>query len=201
MHPGVRLDGVVKQFGTTRALDRLSLVIPRGTMCGVIGPSGAGKTTAIRMIMSILFPDEGHDEGPRPAVGAARPRTASATSPRSAASTARCRSVRFCPIIGQLKGVAAAKQAATRVHRCSRGSISPARRGEEVRGHVEGHAAARPVRRRHHQPAGPADSRRAVQRPRPGERPVAQDIDRRGASPRRNHPVLHPRDGPRRGAV
>jgi ABC-2 type transport system ATP-binding protein len=59
VHSGVELESVVKQFGTTRAIDDLSLVVPRGTMCGVIGPSGAGKTTAIRMIMSILFPDSG----------------------------------------------------------------------------------------------------------------------------------------------
>jgi ABC-2 type transport system ATP-binding protein len=51
--------GVTKTFGTTRAVDDLHLVIPRGMMCGVIGPSGAGKTTTIRMIMSILFPDSG----------------------------------------------------------------------------------------------------------------------------------------------
>jgi ABC-2 type transport system ATP-binding protein len=51
--------GVTKTFGKTRAVDDLHLVIPRGMMCGVIGPSGAGKTTTIRMIMSILFPDSG----------------------------------------------------------------------------------------------------------------------------------------------
>ncbi len=41
------------------AVDELDLVVPRGATYGVIGPSGAGKTTAIRMIMSILFPDRG----------------------------------------------------------------------------------------------------------------------------------------------
>ncbi len=41
------------------AVDELELVVPRGATYGVIGPSGAGKTTAIRMIMSILFPDRG----------------------------------------------------------------------------------------------------------------------------------------------
>src|SRR5690606_16388170 len=40
-------------------VDRLSLNIPAGTLCGVIGPNGAGKTTTIRMIMSIIFPDSG----------------------------------------------------------------------------------------------------------------------------------------------
>lgn len=59
MNYALEVRGVTKTFGTTTAVDNLNLVVPRGTTCGVIGPSGAGKTTAIRMIMSILFPDRG----------------------------------------------------------------------------------------------------------------------------------------------
>jgi ABC-2 type transport system ATP-binding protein len=55
----IELHGIDKAFGVTRAIDGLSLVVPRGATYGLIGPSGAGKTTAIRMIMSILFPDSG----------------------------------------------------------------------------------------------------------------------------------------------
>jgi ABC-2 type transport system ATP-binding protein len=55
----VELAGVVKTFGSKRAVDGLDLGVPRGATYGLIGPSGAGKTTAIRMIMSILFPDSG----------------------------------------------------------------------------------------------------------------------------------------------
>jgi ABC-2 type transport system ATP-binding protein len=57
--PALRLRGVTKTFGATRAVDALDLVVPRGATYGIIGPSGAGKTTCIRMIMSILFPDSG----------------------------------------------------------------------------------------------------------------------------------------------
>jgi ABC-2 type transport system ATP-binding protein len=59
MEAALQLSGVTKTFGETRAVDELDLVVPRGATYGVIGPSGAGKTTAIRMIMSILFPDRG----------------------------------------------------------------------------------------------------------------------------------------------
>jgi len=59
MEAALEVTGVTKTFGSTRAVDELNLVVPRGATYGLIGPSGAGKTTAIRMIMSILFPDRG----------------------------------------------------------------------------------------------------------------------------------------------
>lgn len=59
MEAALELKGLKKSFGATRAIDDLDLVIPYGVTYGLIGPSGAGKTTAIRMIMSILFPDAG----------------------------------------------------------------------------------------------------------------------------------------------
>jgi ABC-2 type transport system ATP-binding protein len=59
MDTALEVRGISKAFGNNRALDDLNLVIPRGATYGLIGPSGAGKTTAIRVIMSILFPDSG----------------------------------------------------------------------------------------------------------------------------------------------
>jgi ABC-2 type transport system ATP-binding protein len=55
----LRLQGVEKSFAGQRAVTGLDLAIPKGETCGLIGPSGAGKTTSIRIIMSILFPDSG----------------------------------------------------------------------------------------------------------------------------------------------
>jgi ABC-2 type transport system ATP-binding protein len=55
----VILDHVNKRFGDVVAVDDVSLFVPRGTVLGVIGPSGAGKTTTIRMISGGLTPDSG----------------------------------------------------------------------------------------------------------------------------------------------
>ena len=55
----VELEHVVRQFGSTRAVDDLDFAVERGTCCGIVGPSGAGKTTTLRLILSILLPDSG----------------------------------------------------------------------------------------------------------------------------------------------
>jgi ABC-2 type transport system ATP-binding protein len=55
----VRLEAVTKRFGHHTAVSELDLEIPRGTIYGLLGPNGSGKTTSIRMIMGILLPDEG----------------------------------------------------------------------------------------------------------------------------------------------
>ena len=55
----IRLQGVTKRFGKHTAVDGFDFEVPRGTICGLLGPNGSGKTTSIRMIMGILNPDEG----------------------------------------------------------------------------------------------------------------------------------------------
>ena len=55
----IELRNVTKTFGATVAVDRLSLEVPRGSVYGFIGPNGSGKTTTLRMIMNILYPDSG----------------------------------------------------------------------------------------------------------------------------------------------
>jgi ABC-2 type transport system ATP-binding protein len=57
--PAVTFEGVVKKYGTTRAIDGLSLSVAGGRMFGLIGPDGAGKTTAIRLLCGLLHADEG----------------------------------------------------------------------------------------------------------------------------------------------
>jgi ABC-2 type transport system ATP-binding protein len=55
----VELREVTKSFGSVIAVDRLSLRVPQGSVYGFIGPNGSGKTTTLRMIMNIYYPDTG----------------------------------------------------------------------------------------------------------------------------------------------
>src|ERR1043166_3981826 len=55
----LRLEGVVKKFGDKRAVDGISLVVPKGQLVGVIGQSGSGKSTLLRMINRLGDPSEG----------------------------------------------------------------------------------------------------------------------------------------------
>lgn len=59
MTQAVELRNVTKTFGQQVAVDDLSLSVPEGTVYGFIGPNGSGKTTTLRMIMRIFFPDRG----------------------------------------------------------------------------------------------------------------------------------------------
>ena len=55
----VEIEGVTKTFGTHTAVDDVSLTVPAGSVYGFIGPNGSGKTTTLRMIMNIFYPDRG----------------------------------------------------------------------------------------------------------------------------------------------
>lgn len=59
MPPAIELISVTKRFGSTVAVDDVSLEVPAGSVYGFIGPNGSGKTTTLRMIMNILLPDAG----------------------------------------------------------------------------------------------------------------------------------------------
>ena len=55
----VKLEQLTKDYGSFRAVDNVSLHVPRGTLYGFLGPNGAGKTTTLRMIAGILRPTGG----------------------------------------------------------------------------------------------------------------------------------------------
>lgn len=57
--PLIELKGISKTFGSNKVLDNVDLKIDRGEAVGIIGPSGTGKSTVLRMIAGLLAPDAG----------------------------------------------------------------------------------------------------------------------------------------------
>ena len=55
----LELKNVTKSFGSVKALDDLTMTVPKGAVYGLVGPNGAGKSTAIRTALGVYRPDSG----------------------------------------------------------------------------------------------------------------------------------------------
>lgn len=55
----IAAEGLVKRFGKVTALDGVDLRVPEGTVLGLLGPNGSGKTTVVRILTTLLAPDSG----------------------------------------------------------------------------------------------------------------------------------------------
>ena len=51
--------GLVREFGTVKAVDHVNLAVRQGEIYGFLGPNGAGKTTVIHMLITLLAPTAG----------------------------------------------------------------------------------------------------------------------------------------------
>jgi ABC-2 type transport system ATP-binding protein len=58
----LQTDHLTREFGRVRALNDLTLAVPRGSVFGFLGRNGAGKTTTIRLLLGLLEPTSGHAE-------------------------------------------------------------------------------------------------------------------------------------------
>jgi ABC-2 type transport system ATP-binding protein len=61
-YPVVKISGLTKRFGSTVALDDVSLKIPRGVVFALLGENGAGKSTCLRTLLGLEQPDSGSIE-------------------------------------------------------------------------------------------------------------------------------------------
>ena len=55
----IKVDGIYKSFGKVRAVRGVSFDAPDGKITGLLGPNGAGKSTTLRVLYTVLTPDEG----------------------------------------------------------------------------------------------------------------------------------------------
>jgi len=56
----IKVEGIHKSFGKVRAVRGVSFDAPNGKITGLLGPNGAGKSTTLRVLYTVLKPDEGH---------------------------------------------------------------------------------------------------------------------------------------------
>jgi len=59
-HPAISVSGIHKRYGSFEALNGITLEVAQGSLFGLIGPDGAGKTSLIRILTSLILPDEGN---------------------------------------------------------------------------------------------------------------------------------------------
>lgn len=55
----LKLESVVKQYGEKTAVNGINLTVGQGEIYGLLGANGAGKTTTMRMVLGLIYPDEG----------------------------------------------------------------------------------------------------------------------------------------------
>lgn len=55
----LKLESVVKQYGDKTAVNGINLSVDQGEIYGLLGANGAGKTTTMRMVLGLIYPDEG----------------------------------------------------------------------------------------------------------------------------------------------
>lgn len=59
MSPAIEVSGLAKNFGEVKALNGISFEVEKGTVVGLLGPNGSGKTTTVRILSTLLKPDGG----------------------------------------------------------------------------------------------------------------------------------------------
>ena len=164
--PAIRIEHLVKRFGSLRAVDDLTFDIAAGETFGLIGPNGSGKTTLIRLLLGLLAPNSGQVY----ALGRKMPnRRVAAQIGYMTQSSALYNELSIrenLAFFGKLYGLRG--RAAADAHRGDAAPGGPERAHRRADQHaLRRHAPARLARQRADPPATPALPRRADRRHRP----------------------------------
>ena len=193
------IDSVSKRFGEVQALDDISLQIDPGEVFGFLGANGAGKTTAMRIVLDILRPDSGTIvwNGMSNTQVSARDLGLPSRGARSVREDDGARPARLLRQAPRRE----AEGCGARDSRVARTLPHPGIRRPSRRAAVQGQSAEDPVHRRDPpRPAGAADGR-AVHGPGPGQRGPAQAGVPGDEGPWQDADLLDAPDGDGRGAV
>jgi ABC-2 type transport system ATP-binding protein len=166
--PTVEAYGLRKAFGEVQALDGLSLAVPAGSVLGLLGPNGSGKTTTVSILATSLRPDAGRSTvgGLDVVTEAAQVRRVIGLAGQFAAVDPNLTGRENLRLIGRLSRVGRRQEAAQAAHTAlASAGYRPQRDGADIQVRYR-------FRRAHRHAARPA---------RPGARPGV----RRGA---RTHP-------------
>ena len=175
-----------KSYGQVCALDGLSLAVPAGSVTGLLGPNGSGKTTTIGILSTTVRPDRGQALvcGLDVTASPAAIRRLIGFAGQFAAVDANLTGRENLRLIGRLSRLAQARRAGAR--RGASREVRPGRGGGPAGPRLLGRHAAAPRRRgRAHAPPAGAVPRRADDRPGPGEPGAAVAAGRRAG--RRRH--------------
>ncbi len=120
---------LVKDYGSTRALDGLDLEVSRGEVFGFLGPNGAGKSTTIRVLLDVLRPTSGRVEvlGAEPRAGGAALRARVGYLPGELALPSGARTGELLERLARLRGGAGTSSIAPLAERLGLDLTRPAR--------------------------------------------------------------------------
>lgn len=107
MEPVIHIENYTKTFGDLKAVDSISLTVEKGSLFGLLGPNGSGKTTMIKMLTGQMKPSSGTAEvlGIDPSADAVRVREAVGIIPEQETPPSFLTSAEYLAFVGKIRNL------------------------------------------------------------------------------------------------